>query len=117
MNRAHYWLGLLALVPLWLGGLLLDLVMESKGAFYAIGVIMTFVPGLALNVKRCHDRGRSGWFYLVALVPILSLWYFVEAGFLKGDDGENQYGLDPLVPLNVAAETPAQPSEGGSLAG
>ncbi len=52
-------------------------------------------PGLALSVKRCHDRNKSGWFFLVALVPLLSIWYFVEIYFLKGSNGSNQYGNEP----------------------
>jgi SSS family transporter len=54
--------------------------------------LATAYPTLAVNAKRCHDRGRSAFFMLVALVPILNLWYLIEVGFLPGTKGANQYG-------------------------
>lgn len=60
------------------------------------GVLQTWAS-LAIAVKRAHDRGRSGWFVLVGLIPIVGgLWLLVELGFLKGTDGDNAYGPDPL---------------------
>lgn len=53
-------------------------------------------PSLALGVKRCHDRGRSGWFLLLMLVPLLNLWPVIELAFLRGTTGENRFGPDPL---------------------
>ncbi len=58
-------------------------------------LLVAFWPQLALAIKRCHDRDKSGWFYLVALVPLLNIWYLVEIVFLKGSDGSNQYGDEP----------------------
>ena len=64
---------------------------------YAIGLLLTLWPGLALAVKRCHDRNRSGAFVLVSLIPFVGLWYLVEVLFLKGTEGDNKYGPDPLL--------------------
>ncbi len=50
-------------------------------------------PALALSVKRWHDRGKSGWWVLVALVPFVGwLWMLVENGFLRGTHGANRFG-------------------------
>jgi uncharacterized membrane protein YhaH (DUF805 family) len=52
---------------------------------------------LAVSVKRCHDRGRSGWFVLVPLIPVIgAIWTIVELGMLAGTRGDNRYGPDPL---------------------
>jgi uncharacterized membrane protein YhaH (DUF805 family) len=49
--------------------------------------------GLATTVKRLHDRGKSGWFYFVSLIPLIGpIWLLVEVGFVEGQPGENQYG-------------------------
>lgn len=54
-------------------------------------------PALALYTKRWHDRGKSGWWTLIMLVPIIGpIWALVELGFLTGTPGPNQYGADPL---------------------
>lgn len=45
-------------------------------------------PIFALNVKRYHDRDKSGWWLVVGLIPIIGpIWVKVELGFLKGTDG------------------------------
>jgi uncharacterized membrane protein YhaH (DUF805 family) len=51
----------------------------------------------ALAAKRMRDRGRSPWWLLAALVPIIGpLWLLLELGLRRGTPGENHYGADPL---------------------
>lgn len=58
--------------------------------------ILLIWPLVAVGVKRWHDRGKSGWWMLIYLVPLLgALWALVELGFLRGDQGANEYGPDP----------------------
>jgi len=54
---------------------------------------------LAVNVKRCHDRGHSGWFVLLSIFPLVNIWYLVEVGFLRGQPGVNKYGPDPKATM------------------
>jgi uncharacterized membrane protein YhaH (DUF805 family) len=52
-------------------------------------------PCAAVSVKRWHDRGKSGWWVLVTLVPLIGmLWALVENGLLRGTVGPNRYGSD-----------------------
>ena len=60
-------------------------------------VLAGWWAGVALAVKRVHDRDRSGWFMLVCLIPLVGLWFIVETLFLKGTDGTNRFGADPLA--------------------
>ncbi len=56
-------------------------------------LVFSLWPQSALLVKRWHDRNRSGWFYFVLFIPLIGLiWTLVEAGFMKGTDGENRFG-------------------------
>src|SRR5262249_35809552 len=78
--------------------------MPSMGGGVVGGLIalLLFVVALwislAMGVKRYHDRNKSGWWVLIALVPVIGgLWYLIEAGFLPGTSGPNQYGPDPLA--------------------
>ena len=64
---------------------------------YAILSVVLIIPNLAASVKRLHDRGRSGWFVLLSMVPIANIWIFIEVCFLKGTDGPNAFGPDPLA--------------------
>ncbi|MCA1933817.1 MAG: DUF805 domain-containing protein [Asticcacaulis sp.] len=47
----------------------------------------------AVQVKRWHDRNKSGWWALITLVPLIGwLWVLIECGFLEGTSGDNRYG-------------------------
>jgi uncharacterized membrane protein YhaH (DUF805 family) len=62
--------------------------------------VLVFWPALALLVKRWHDRGKTGWWVLLNLVPVLGfVWTFVECGLLRGSVGANRYGDDPTGKL------------------
>ncbi len=102
INRAKYWLyGFLFLIVIY--GLLMGLgylVFGSTGLVvaYVIGFLAIIWPSFALSIKRCHDRGRSGYFILVGLIPIVDIWYIAEVCFMRGTIGPNKYGEDPLAP-------------------
>jgi len=52
---------------------------------------------LMFGVKRCHDRDKSGWWILLSVVPVIGwIWAIIELGCLKGADGPDRYGPDPL---------------------
>lgn len=97
INRAEYWFGMAALIPVWLTVLL------GPHSVRLPALLAFTAAQVTLNVKRCHDRNRSGWFFLVAFLPPVTIWYLVEAGFLRGTRGPNRHGEDPLAP-------PATPS-------
>ncbi|WP_232477100.1 DUF805 domain-containing protein [Roseomonas sp. KE0001] len=62
------------------------------------------VPGFAGMTKRWHDRGASGWWSLLLLVPVLGwIWVFVSLCCRDGQRGPNRYGPDPLEPAPPAA--------------
>ncbi len=59
---------------------------------YALAV---FLPSLAVNIRRLHDIGKSGWWYLIYLIPIIgSIWLLVLM-CLDSEPGENQWGENP----------------------
>lgn len=94
ISRRTFWIrGFLPLTLLSLGFWLVDGFIEADGILELIGAILLLWPSLAINVKRWHDRGKSGWWVLVGLIPIAGpIWALVETGFLPGDAGPNAYG-------------------------
>ena len=61
-------------------------------------MLITLWPSLAIYTKRWHDRNKSGWWSLIMLVPIIGgCWLLVECGFLRGTEGPNNYGPDPIA--------------------
>ncbi|MGH6983651.1 MAG: DUF805 domain-containing protein [Stellaceae bacterium] len=109
-TRFDYWMRWV--LPYFIGALIaafLDDVLGTVNPTGGVGVIMVIYiiaavwPNLAVGIKRCHDRGRSGWFLLIGLVPLLNLWLAVELMFLRGTVGLNRFGPDPLDGVAVAA--------------
>ena len=102
INRAKYWTygALILAVAFFAIIALFFLTLGTKGlpVGYVLAILAVIWPGLALAVKRCHDRGRSGYFVLVGFLPIVDLWYIAEVGFMRGTAGPNKYGPDPLAP-------------------
>lgn len=82
---------------------------EAAGAavvIYFLYLIPSAWIGLAMQVKRWHDRDKSGWMVLINFIPIIGwLWALVELGFLQGTIGHNQYGENPLQPIEKKSET------------
>ncbi|MBR2775212.1 MAG: DUF805 domain-containing protein [Selenomonadaceae bacterium] len=47
--------------------------------------------------RRLHDIDRSGWFALIALVPVIGFFFSIYLFFAQGTVGSNQYGQEPLT--------------------
>jgi uncharacterized membrane protein YhaH (DUF805 family) len=123
LNRAPYWLASTAvavalMICIWIA-VAMELATPAKVVlFLSLFVALTWVL-LALAIKRLHDRDKSAWwvlmFYfapsfleaigqdtgstrsiLMTLIGTgISIWGFVELGFLRGTAGQNSYGPDP----------------------
>ncbi len=63
---------------------------------YSPILLLAIYINFVLGIKRAHDRGKSGFFVVLFLVPILNLWPMIELIFFRGIDGPNQFGPDPL---------------------
>ena len=68
-----------------------------QALFAIIFQLVIYTAYIIVSVKRLHDIGKSGWYYLIALIPFVGgLILFIQLGFEKGTSGLNQYGQDPL---------------------
>src|SRR5215831_12440983 len=87
VSRYQYWVRyVLPYALLFIGLSIVDAAAgtydEKSGTGLLSGIFMLVAvwPGLAIGVKRCHDRDRSGWFLLISLIPIIGvIWLFVGA--------------------------------------
>jgi len=108
IGRGTYWLKFV--LPYIVIAIVLTIIDMSAGltiddgAGGGIGILSTIFSivgiwfSLAVGAKRCHDRNRSGWFQAIVLIPIIgAIWLLIELGFLKGTEGENRFGPDPLA--------------------
>ena len=65
------------------------------GPFQALYSLVMLIPALAVSVRRLHDIGKSGWFILVGLIPIIGFFWLLIYFLQEGTAGPNQYGPNP----------------------
>ncbi len=59
------------------------------------------IPGLAVSVRRLHDTGRSGWWLLICLIPLIGSIVLLVFMVTEGQKGENKWGDDPKKEVNA----------------
>ena len=102
-RRKEYWMFVLFHVIFVVAAVVIDSLMgltfdaSGLGAVYLLYALATFLPGLAVSVRRLHDIGKSGWMILVSLIPIIGgIWLLVLA-VTEGEPNANQYGPNPKL--------------------
>ena len=65
------------------------------GYCYLVYALIVFLPSLAVLVRRLHDVGKSGWFFLISLIPIVGAIWLLVLLFTDSVEGPNKYGLNP----------------------
>ncbi|MBE0477173.1 MAG: DUF805 domain-containing protein [Coriobacteriia bacterium] len=68
------------------------------GPLYSLAI---FIPALAVAVRRLHDTGRSGWWVLISLVPLVGIIVLLVFLVQQGQPGANAYGADPRVGMGT----------------
>ena len=99
LNRQPFWIGNIILTVINVAGSLIGAAIGGAvgNLISIIFVLALLYPGICIAIKRCHDRGKSGWWFLIILIPLVGIiWWIVEFGCMRGTEGPNQYGPDPL---------------------
>jgi uncharacterized membrane protein YhaH (DUF805 family) len=97
-SRSEYWYWILFMVIGTIVAGILDQAVFSdieRTPFSAIFILITFLPSLAIGVRRLHDIGRTGWWLLISFIIIIGTIVLIVWFCQKGDAGPNQYGPDP----------------------
>ena len=69
--------------------------------FSIIFELAVFLPGWAVMIRRLHDVNRSGWWILINLTIIGIIPFVYWVCVKKSDEGENRFGSNPLISLEV----------------
>lgn len=101
INRKPFWIGLIVLGLVNVGvQIIISFAFPDSNTAVILTALVTLLylyPMVAIYVKRCHDRGKSGWWCLLLLIPLIgAIWALIDLGILRGTDGPNDYGPDPL---------------------
>ena len=106
-RRKEYWMWtlyctiilLVSMVFDNLFGLTFELLGEDLGYgwLYLIFGIIQFIPGLAVVVRRLHDVGKSGWYYLIVFIPLIGFIWILVLLCTDGVEEENKWGTNPKL--------------------
>jgi uncharacterized membrane protein YhaH (DUF805 family) len=103
-RRKEYWMFCLFSVIFTIAAMVLDSILGSTvgmgyGVIYGLYSLGVLIPSIAVSVRRLHDVGKSGWFLLIALIPIIGAIWLIILVCSDSEAGETQYGPNPkLVP-------------------
>lgn len=62
------------------------------GTLYSFAIL---IPAIAVSIRRLHDTGRSGWWFLICFIPLIGTIVLFVFMVLDSEPGENQYGPNP----------------------
>jgi uncharacterized membrane protein YhaH (DUF805 family) len=100
-RRSEYWYFVLMNMLIAITAMILDnitgLAMENigYGPIYLLYTLAVLIPNLAVSVRRLHDVNKSGWFLLIAFIPLIGAIWLLVLFCSEGTSGENNYGEDP----------------------
>jgi uncharacterized membrane protein YhaH (DUF805 family) len=91
-GRAEFWWYFLAALII---GIVFNVLIAISNVFwviYAIYGLAVLIPGLAVGVRRLHDTDKSGWWLLIALVPLVGIIVLIVFWATEGTPAPNRYG-------------------------
>lgn len=91
-----FWFGLFLFVANFVLGLVDSAIFPGETrVFGPLFSLATVLPALAVGARRLHDIGKSAWWLLLGLIPVIGflvlLYFYVQ----RGEDGTNEYGPPP----------------------
>lgn len=123
-RRSEFWYFMLFTLLAGIATNLLDVVLGTDyesvngGLINTVGSLVLLLPSLTVAVRRLQDIGRSGWWILIGIIPIIG-WILVVVWFATDTSpGANEYGPDPRTgPPGDRPPPPAAPYGGGRYGG
>ncbi|MBV9823574.1 MAG: DUF805 domain-containing protein [Actinobacteria bacterium] len=110
-RRSEYWWFVLFSAIVNTVVSLLDAAIGNQVLGYLV-LLALLLPSLAVGVRRLHDTGRSGWWLLIALIPLVGAIVLLVFALQDSQPGSNNYGPSP----KPYGADPAYPTTYGTTA-
>jgi uncharacterized membrane protein YhaH (DUF805 family) len=100
-RRKEYWFFVLFNIIIGLALTFIDFstglydVETEIGLLSSLYSLAVLVPGIAVTIRRLHDTSRTGWWFLIAFVPIIGVIVLLVFMAFDSTPGDNQYGPNP----------------------
>ncbi len=108
-SRSEYWYFVLfyLIIAIVLG--FIDRMMGTFNSAYGVGLLSgifelgVLLPAIGVGIRRMHDTGRSGWWILINLLPLVGwIWWIILAA-QDSQPGDNRFGPNPKGVAPAAA--------------
>ena len=93
-RRTEYWMYFLVYIGVLVVAGILDSII-GIGLLGGLAALAHLIPSITVGVRRLHDIDRSGWWLLIALVPLIGWIIAIYWAVKEGDAHDNQYGPNP----------------------
>jgi uncharacterized membrane protein YhaH (DUF805 family) len=94
-RRMEYWMFVLFYIIIAVVLTIVEMVIGLPGILSGIFGLAMLIPGIAVTVRRLHDTGRSGWWILIGLIPVIGTIVLLVFMCLEGHPGGNDHGSNP----------------------
>jgi len=97
-GRKEYWTFLWVNLIILLGLVVINLLWGAPGIvkIYCLAVL---IPSAAVSARRLHDTGRSGWWLLIYLIPLIGAFVLLIFMSLQGKNRRNKFGKNPKLTI------------------
>ncbi|ETK12403.1 hypothetical protein T235_09495 [Tannerella sp. oral taxon BU063 isolate Cell 8/11] len=102
-SRQQFWMGGLCFVLLLLTLFCIDLATGLMFVCTLVGTLALTVPFVAAAIRRLHDTGRSGWWFLIQYVPVVGPIWLLVLLCQKGETRDDQRPAFQLPTDAIAA--------------
>lgn len=96
-RRQEYWMFALFNIIALIIVAVVDFAIGTYPLLYAVYALAVFLPGLGVLVRRLHDTGRSGWWFLIILIPLVGAIILIVFLATEGNQTDNEYGPNPKL--------------------
>ncbi len=94
-RRQEYWMFVLFYILIYVALFVIESIVGSFGILVLVFSLGLLVPSIAVTIRRLHDTERSGWWILIAFVPVVGGIVLLVFMCLDGTGGPNRFGPDP----------------------
>ena len=94
-SRPEYWWFYLSGFVASVIALAIDMAIDTGYILVGLVGLVYFIPLITAAIRRLHDTGRSGWWYLISFVPLVGFIILIVFLATQGNPGQNEYGPPP----------------------
>ena len=101
-RRKEYWMfvlinSIISIISFYLDNILGTAFAIGYGPIYIGYGLAVLIPSIAVAIRRLHDVGKSGWMYLIVILPIVGPIWLIILFVREVEQCENLYGPDPKL--------------------